>query len=283
MNYYIYIYNNKMSIIKSTNYEYNFTSETNVIEPENWSIVKSNEVDDNSNPVSRYTLCIEHVMARAGCLYGLCGFEIQSSSDNISVEISEDKNNCTIITDKYEYKFKKTTSRDIPNNMNGIYRSWNFEPEFIRKLFNTEINSDKKYDFILDGNILNFYVDNIYSWSKIISLRYTKGIYFVLFDKVFTVEENGGGILNIFNLDGTLYKNILTSPDYIEYINIIENDEGIDKYLEINGFIWQPIYVRQYIDIDTLLSDKLRQKTFYEDDNQYIVHEFNDSDLEFDE
>lgn len=155
--------------------------------------------------------------------------------------------------------------------------------EFIRKLFNTEINLDKKYDFILDGNILNFYVDNIYSWSKIISLKYTKGIYFVLFDKIFTVIENGGGILNIFNLDGTLYKNINTSPDYIEHINIIKNDEDIDKYLEINGFIWQPIGVREYIDIDTLLSDNLRRKTFYEDDYQYIENEFCDSDLKFDE
>jgi len=192
---------------------------------------------------------------------------------------NEDKSYCTITTDKYKYKFKQSDdTRDIQNAIGVIYKAKTIEFISVELIAKNNIKSDDKYHLELDVNILNFFVDGVYQWSKIISLRYTSGIYFILRDKIFTVIENGCGTLDVFNLDGSPYKQIKTSMEYIEHSNIIDNN---DKYLRLSGFIWQPIYVRQYIDIESLFGDKLKQKTLWDgDDDDFDEDELKSEDFE---
>lgn len=194
----------------------------------------------------------------------------------------------TITTEKYKYQFNVSDNvRDIPNSIGGIYKEKQIEFISVEKICHqtpNNLSSNDKYYLELDDNILNFYIDGIYAWSKIISLRYTSGIYFVLRDKVFTVIENGYGILDVFNLDGSLYKQIQTSTEYIENTYIINSDDyGTPKFLRVDGFFWQPIYRRQYIDIETLFADKLKQKTYEEYRGKYGNTEYGDTDVESDE
>ena len=251
-----------------------------VSHPNEWIIYK--EIEDGK-PI--YTLCIDYLMAKDTCMhYGLSRYIIVSSSDNIILETTNDKTECTITTEKYKYQFKLSENvRDIPNAIGGTYKAKQIEFISVEKICDqnsTKISSDDKYYLELDDNILNFYIDGVYAWSKIISLRYTSGIYFVLKDKVFTVIENGCGILDVFNLDGSSYKQIQTSTEYIENAYSINSE----KILRINGFIWQPIYLRQYIDVESLFADKLKQKTLWDgDDDDFDEDELKSEDLEEDE
>ena len=71
----------------------------------------------------------------------------------------------------------------------------------------------------------------------------------------------------------------------LRYAEILDDKEGNPKYLKLAGFIWQPIEVVQYIDVNTLLNDKLRQKSYFDDDIDEIdeINECNDiNDPEFD-
>lgn len=250
-----------------------------VSHPNDWIIYK--QIQDEK-PV--YTLCIDYLMAKSGCMYGLSRYDIVSSNDNIILQTTNDKSECTITTEKYKYQFKVSENvRDIPNAIGGTYKAKQIEFISVEKIYDqtpNKISSDDKYYLELDDNILNFYIDGVYAWSKIISLRHTSGIYFVLKDKVFTVIENGCGILDVFNLDGSSYKQIQTSTEYIENAYSINSE----KILRINGFIWQPIYVRQYIDVESLFADKLKQKTLWDgDDDDFDEDELKSEDLKEDE
>ena len=65
--------------------------------------------------------------------------------------------------------------------------------------------------------------------------------------------------------------------DYIENAKIIYKND-IAKYLRLEGFVWQPVFVKEYIDIKSLFTDKLKQKTISEYDDAY-----NNSDIESDD
>lgn len=93
-------------------------------------------------------------------------------------------------------------------------------------------------------------------------------------DKVFTVLNNGCSIFDVFNLDGSLYKQIETSMEYIETYSIHSK-----KILRIHGFVWQPVYHRQYIDVETIFADKIKQKTISEYDNDFDEDELKLEDL----
>jgi hypothetical protein len=274
-------------------YYCNFSNIIDVINPVDWVIYKWDNLDNNNNNNNNnnpnisyplYTICIEHICAyTSGCLYGLSQFNIISSSDDIKFDISEDKTICKITTDKYKYEFKKSELRDIKNNIGGIYRTNNFDNISVCKINDMSLNRTDKYYLELDDNILNVYVDNNYCWSKIISKKYTNGIYFMCKDKVFCVIKNGSGILNIFNIDGTLYKNIGTSMEYIKYAWIDEDeDDNNNKFIRLSGFVWQPISVRQYIDVETVLFDRIKQKTYWQGDG-YDKHDFGDDDFHYDD
>ena len=55
---------------------------------------------------------------------------------------------------------------------------------------------------------------------------YTDGIYFEVKDNIFIVIDNGGGKIVIFNIDGSVYKILQTSMDYIENAKIIRESVG---------------------------------------------------------
>ena len=270
---------NTHSDSKDSSYECDFSGiSEEVSHPNDWIIYK--QIQDDKQV---YTLCIDYLMVKAGaCLYGLSRYEIVTSNDNIILQTTDDKSECTITTEKYKYQFKVSDNvRDIPNAIGGIYKEKSIEFISVEKISHqtsTKISTDDKYYLELDDNILNFYIDGVYAWSKIISLRYTNGIYFVLKDKVFTVIENGCGILDVFNLDGSLYKQIETSMEYIETYSIHS-----EKILRINGFVWQPVYLRQYIDVETIFADKIKQKTISEYDNDFDEDELKLEDLVEDE
>lgn len=247
-----------------------------VSHPNEWIIYK--EIEDGK-PI--YTLCIDYLMAKDTCVhYGLSRYIIVSSSDNIILETTNDKSECTITTEKYKYQFKVSENiRDIQNTIGGVYKAKSIEIVRVEKISHENICNDK-YHLELDDNVLSFYIDGVYVWSKIISLKYTSGIYFVLKDKVFTVIENGCRILDVFNLDGSLYKHINVSIDYIEHSNIIYSD-NTEKYLKLDGFVWHPVFLKQYIDVESIFTDKMKQKTISEYDDEY--NQLNDSDIEMDD
>ncbi len=270
----MYPYIKEISNDGTTN-QVDLTSMDKVIHPNDWIIYKKGNI---------YTLCIDFLRIKTGngC-YGLPSHKIMSSSDNIVLEISDDKTICNVITDKYKYKFKNFDNNSpITNITNSSYKFKEIELLSIEKNIKY-VNTTDKYYLELDDSILNFYIDGDYKWSKIISLRYTKGIYFVLKDKIFTVIDNGGSMLDILNLDGSLYKQIKTKMDYIESFNIIYKDNE-PKILKLKGFIWQPIFVKQYIDIETLFLDRIKEVTYYEDDdgdedNHYLNDTYNEDDF----
>jgi hypothetical protein len=265
----------------------NISNVTDEINSVDWVIYKRDDVDDDDNPIIRYDLCIGHMTVyRTGWSSCLRYFNIISSSDDIQFDISEDKSICKITTDKYIYEFKKSDFLTIKNNIGGVYRTNDFENISITKL--TKLTNSDKYYLELDNDVLSLYVDNNYLWSKIISKKYTEGVYFICKDKVFCVIANGRGILDIFNIDGSIYKNIQTSMDYIERVSIKEDDKQ-NKYLVLTGFIWNPIYVVQYIDLETVLSDRIKQKTYIEKynpgDNKLNLgdEDFSYEDMRYDE
>lgn len=254
------------SYIKDSNYKYDFTTISGeVIHPNDWIIYKS--LDDKKYC---YTLAIDYKIVKADCChYCLSMYDILSSTDDIVLRTNEDNSVCTITTDKYKYEFTKSKNTDdIENLIGGVYKAQIIELISVELVEKNNISSNDKYHLELDDNILNFYIDGVYQWSKIISTKYTSGIYFVLKDKIFTVIENGCGILDVFNLDGSLYKQIQTSMEYIEHSHIINSDDK-PTFLRLDGFIWQPVFLRQYIDIESLFADKLKHKTISEYDDKY--------------
>lgn len=263
-----------IKLYSNTYYDFEFTNETGVVEhPQDWIVYKRSDPDDHNKTI--YTLCIDYTCVKAGaCSYGMSRYDIISSSDNITFDITDDKKECIITTDKYKYKFKKTdTEREIKNYIGGIYKTHEIEFIYVEQT-NKKNDIKEKYYIDFEDNIINFYMDGQYCWSKIIATNYTQGVYFTCNDKIFTVIKNGAGILNVFNLDGTLCKKIQTNMEYIRYAYIIYDDKENPKYLKLIGFIWQPIEVVQYIDVNTLLSDRLRQKSYFDDD----IDEINESD-----
>lgn len=265
------IYNNN-----NNSSQLDFTSVTDMNQPNDWIIYKSlNDEDEKYKYI--YSLCINYMSVKCGgCVYGLSNYVIVSQDDNIQLDVSDDKTYCTVITNKYTYKFIQSNNSDILNNNGCKYNTKYIELVSIEKN-NKEIENFDKYYLELDHNVLNLYMNDKYVWSKIISLHYTEGIYFVVEDKICTVIDNGGGILDVFNTDGTLYKQIQTSMDYIENAKIIYKND-IAKYLRLEGFVWQPVFVKEYIDIKSLFTDKLKQKTISEYDDAY-----NNSDIETDD
>jgi hypothetical protein len=61
--------------------------------------------------------------------------------------------------------------------------------------------------------------------------------------------------------------------EYIETFDIIYKDSK-PKILKLSGFIWQPIFMKQYIDISTLFLDKIKEVTYGEYDLGYKEHTF---------
>jgi hypothetical protein len=239
--------------------EYDFSNITEeVIHPNDWIIYKF--INENKN---NYVLCLDYLSVKCGYTYSLSLFDIYSDNDNINMIVSDDKQVCEIFTKKYKYIFKKSDEiHKIENSLKGFYNATGIKLISINKLFNNEnsviLQNVSKYHFELESDILNFYQDGKYIWSKIISLRYTDGIYFVTRDKIFAVIENGCGELECFNLDGTHYKTIQARMEYIRNISIIEDETEKEKYLKLRGFYWGPHYVKQIIQIDSLFTDKLK-------------------------
>ncbi len=258
--------------LNESNYRLDLTLATNeVIHPNDWIIFKSKN--------NKYKLCIDYIGVKSvNTYYGLSSPDILSSGDDIILEISDDKILCDVITDKYKYKFKQIDDDYVIKNItNGSYKYKNIELISIEKNLKS-VDTENKYHLELDVDILNFYIDGKYQWSKIISTRYTKGIYFILEDKIFTVISNGNRHLDILNLDGSLHKQIKTSMEYIETFDIIYKDSK-PKILKLSGFIWQPIFMKQYIDIDTLFLDKIKEVTYDEYCTGYKEHTFLESEF----
>ena len=87
--------------------------------------------------------------------------------------------------------------------------------------------------------------------------------------------KNGCGNLECFNLDGTPYKTINVHMEYIKYESIIEDKSGKEIYLKLSGFDWGPSDITQIIQIDSLFTDKLKYKCFFDEPN--------DSDIQSDD
>lgn len=256
---------------------YNYTMNVDeVVHPNDWIIYKY--VDKTENKTI-YTICLDYLGVRSGHgISGLSRYDIISDDDNIIMNVSDDKNICEILTKKYKYKFSKSNECiKIENSLKGYYNAYSIELKELKNIEEFKKQSEE-YHLELDQNILNFYMDGIYAWSKIISLKYTGGIFLMLRDKIFTVISNGCGILEVFNLDGSEYKKINTSMEYIQSISISDDN----KFLKLSGFIWNPIYLKQYILIDSIFEDKLKSKSYCEEDEKYSDSEVN-SELDEDE
>ena len=275
----LFIYNQKMyTYIKEMNmieknYQIDLTNLTDeVIHPNDWIIYKTKG--------NEYKLCVDYLgVNSANCYYGLSSFDIKSSSDDIILLVTPIGNAiCYVITDKYKYLFEQSNSNNIiTNKINGSYKYTDIQLLSIEKILKN-VDTEDKYHLELDKDILNFYIDGEYKWSKIISTRYTKGIYFVLEDKIFTVIDNGNRKLDILNLDGSLHKKIKTSMEYIETFEIIHKDNK-PAILKLSGFVWQPIFMKQYIDIETLFMDKMKQVTYDEYNSGYKDHTFSEDEF----
>ena len=257
--------------------------------PNNWVIYKYVDKYENKNT---YTLCLDYMAVNSrGCISMLSHFEIVSKDDNIIRNVSNDGLDCEIITEKYNYKFTRSlTCRTIKNSLDGFYNAPRIVLDSIVNRNRTIENAEnpEKYHLNLDGNILNLYIDGEYAWSKIISLKYTEGTYFMLRDKVVTVINNGCGRLDVFNLDGSKYKTIYTEAEYIERADIICNG----KFLILYGFVRNPTYVKEIILVDSIFEDRVKQGgkhiVYYEGDSDYDISDsdINETDFverEFDE
>jgi hypothetical protein len=258
----------------TNNMIFDFSTYTDlVIHPDDYIIYKYDDVDDDDNKIISYLLCLDYPYIKYNeCTFSLPRYNIISSNDNIALNKLED-DICEIITDKYTYKFKKLDRIYInaKNNMGGNYIAKQIDMLSITKNDKIKKNIKDTYYLEKDNDIINFYNSGKYEWSKIISLRHTAGIYFVLRDKILCVIDNGDGILSIYNLDGTEYKTIRVDMDYICTINI-END----MYLYIKGFYWSPIHMKQYILIDSIFTDKIKSKTLSEHNHKYVDYDVND-------
>lgn len=255
----------------------NFSSNTDeFVHPNNWLIYKYHDETENENT---YTLCLDYLGVEYGvCISMLSRYDIVSLDENITMNISDDDNECEIITEKYTYKFKKSYEyHTIKNALGGFYNTYEIQLVEVKNK-NKTVETKEKYHLELDKDILNFYLDGEYLWSKIISLKYTNGIYFVLRDKIFTVIDNGCGILNVYNLDGSEYKTINTNMEYIQCINITSNE----KFLKLEGFIWNPIYIKELISIDSIFEGKIKYKTCWDGDDDDEFNNFN-SDIDEEE
>ena len=257
---------------------YDFSNNTEeVIHPNDWIIYKYNNKQEKKN---YYILCLDYLSVKCGIIYCLSRYNIYSENDNINMIVSDDKQVCEIFTEKYKYIFKKSDKiRKIENSLKGFYNETNIELISVNKLITPfSPKNASKYYFELESDILNFYQDGNYIWSKIISLKYTKGLYFLLNDKIFAVIQNGCGNLECFNIDGTHYKTIQSIMEYITYYSIIENESGKETYLKLSGFYWGPIDVIQIIQIDSLFTNKLKYKCF-DDDTEYSDSNIQSDDL----
>lgn len=256
------------------NYELDIISATDEIShPNDWIIYKTKD--------NKYKLGIDYLSIKSFCAWYGMSYNILSSSDLIILETTDDKSVCDVITDRYKYKFKQSdTLYNITNNTTGSYKYKKIELVSIEKNIDNlkKLNTEDKYYLELDEYILNLYIDGEYKWSKVISTKYTKGIYFVLGDKIFTVIDNGYSMLDIFNLDGSLHKQIKTSMEYIETFEIIYEDSK-PKILKLNGFMWHPIYMNQYILIETIFMDKMKKITYDEYDIGYKDHTFSEDEF----
>lgn len=234
------------------------------LHPNNWIIYKF--VDKNGKEKATYTLALDYMGVRCGGICMLPRYSLVTddeyttldiSDDDIALDISDDKKLCRVITKNYTYHFKQSADfTQIKNSIGGYYNYHSIELIEVKKNIIIENESSQdKYNLQLDDNILNFYLNGKYAWSKIISLQYTEGVYFILRDKIFTVISNGYGILDVFNLDGTVFKKIHTSMEYIEWADLDEN------FLTIKGFMWNPIYMQQKILIDSIFDAEIYSKT----------------------
>ena len=63
-----------------------------VSHPNDWIIYK--QIQDDK---AEYTLCIDYLMAKSGCVsYGLSRYDIISLTDNIVLETTNDNSECTV-------------------------------------------------------------------------------------------------------------------------------------------------------------------------------------------
>lgn len=229
------------------------------IHPNEWTIYKF----VGKNNKFEYMLGLDHWCIKThGCIQFLKHHSVVSDNDTIDMQISDDNQSCVVFTKNYKYMFKKTDEIRTIKSQNGWYNETVTELVSVSKFDNTSLDDIPKYHLELDSNILNFYQNGEYVWSKLISLKYTSGVYFLLRDKIFAVIENGRGHLECFNFDGTLFKTFSLDLEYIKGERIID-----DKYIKIRGFLWGPIYLKQIIQIDSFFKDKLKYKCMDEDED----------------
>ena len=256
-----------MDTAETYNRELNLCEATSeVTYPDNWVLYKS-----IYNNKSYYTLFLNfmQVLCNPGFIQMLSRYSIYSDNDNITKDVSG--NTCTITTDKYKYIFVKSNDiMSVKNTIGGSYNSHTIEVMSINKVTELELTDKPEHYLKLDDdtNVLSYYHDNKYQWSKIISNKYTTGVYFILRDKIFTIIHNGYGKVDIFNFDGTHHSSF--NPGFIEYIERYEltyDSNNQPEYITFHGFIWNPINLSVRVKIDSIFSDKLETKIKWVDDD----------------
>jgi hypothetical protein len=232
------------------------TSEVKAPCPERWIVYKH-------GPAS-YTLFLNfmYVCVQPAYFNTLPHYKIISDDDNIRKTVTGDT--CELLTDKYRYVFRcSERSMQIENRIGGIYRASLIELQSIQKLTEAELAGKPEHYLQLDEGttILSYYYNNSYRWSKIISDRYTAGVYFILLDRIFAVMRNGSGQIDIFNFDGSHCG--VFAPGSIEYIERYWID---GEFLYLYGFIWNPHYLTVKVKISSIFSSQLERRIKWEDD-----------------
>ena len=257
-----------MDTAETYNHELNLCEATSeVTYPDNWILYKS--VYNNK---SSYTLFLNFMQVRCnpGFIQLLSRYSIYSDNDNITKEVSGNK--CIITTDKYKCVFVKSNHiMPVKNTIGGSYNSHTIEVMSINKVTELELTNKPEHYLKLDDdtNILSYYRDNKYQWSKIISEKYTTGVYFILRDKIFAVIENGTGQIEIFNFDGSYHSSF--NPGWIEYIERYEltyDSNNQPEYITFHGFIWNPHFLSVRVKVDSIFSDRLETKIKWRDDDE---------------
>ena len=257
-----------MDTAETYNMELNLCEATiEVTYPDNWILYKYVYQD-----IASYTLFLNFMQVRSnpGFIQMLSRYSIYSDNDNITKEVSG--NTCTITTDKYKYIFVKSNDIiPIQNAIGGSYNANRIEVLSVNKITELELTDKPEHYLKLDDdtNVLSYYHNNKYQWSKIISNKYTTGVYFILRDKIFAVIQNGEGQIEIFNLDGTHYSYLY--PGCIEYIQRYEltyDSNNQPEYITFHGFIWNPHFLSVRVKVDSIFSDKLETKVKWRDDDE---------------
>ena len=235
--------------------ETDIITELNLYEKKEEVSLSDNWVVYRDRP-SNYTLFLNFacVNMHTGWKQLLPRYRICSDNDNIQKKVTGDI--CEVRTDNYLYVFKRGEKwrETIRNNLSGgSYTPFDIECLQVQKIKGLKRADVPEHYIQLDEgtDILSYYHNGDYQWSKIICKKYTEGVYFILRDKIFAVIRNGLGVVNIFNFDGSDYSKF--SPGYMEYIERYVID---GEYLRFYGFIWGPEFLTASVKIDSIFSER---------------------------